>query len=68
MSLAVLYRRRKDGRSDDESTLSMMESLFAPIGVGVVVDVDLVATDEDLEDASHEEVADDACDGGDVDG
>jgi len=46
----------------------MMESLFAPIGVGVVVDVDLVATDEDLEDASHEEVADDACDGGDVDG
>jgi len=66
MSLAVLYRRRKDGRSDDESTLSMMESLFAPIGV--VVDVDLVATDEDLEDASHEEVADDACDGGDVDG
>ena len=46
----------------------MMESLFAPIGVGVVVDVDLVATDEDLEDASHEEVADDTCDIGVVDG
>ncbi len=33
MSLAVLYRRRKVGSVDDESTLSMMESLFVALAL-----------------------------------
>lgn len=59
MSFAVSYRRRKLGSTDDESTLSMMESL------SVVIDVaaGFVAIDTDLEDASQEEVEAGECDG-----
>ena len=61
MSLAVLNRRRKVGSVDDDSTLSMMNSLFVVIDAAAWLDFD--ESNNDSEDSSQEVVEGGACSG-----
>ncbi len=61
MSLAVLNRRRKVGSVDDDSTLSMMNSLFVAIDAAAGLDFD--ESNNDSEDSSQEVVEVGACSG-----